>query len=302
MTNSFLKKAQDTCTVLVQSVLSESLIEFINIIIPWIHALPQANKRGLFRKNSTHLVSIFLGMLAFLLKVPATMVESNINALCSSLEKGVKKAIENDPRIAKTGNLSCCEPCAIYSNESKQNTKAESNAAGNVKNPCSDNANMARTSPHNSVESVNLYSSNHLPKAQEQCAQGPGLTQKECFAGSNDPIPGFTHGFISNKSMRKSMDDFDVKPDDSAQKLNRRKSSVGTTKYGYNMISSQKMRFFERVADKSQQDIVDQEVRLMKAHLHNRSSSVPKNMWMISGRGRNPRPLHDFEIGSKSKL
>ena len=43
----------------------------------------------------------------------------------------------------------------------------------------------------------------------------------------------------------------------------------------------------------SRQDVIDQEVRLMRSRIKYRSQSVPKNVLMISGLGRYPRPLQE---------
>ena len=63
-------------------------------------------------------------------------------------------------------------------------------------------------------------------------------------------------------------------------------------------FTSHKERFFEIKADMSRQDVIDQEVRIMKSRRSIRSESMPENILMISGRGRYARVVHEqYKIG-----
>ena len=77
---------------------------------------------------------------------------------------------------------------------------------------------------------------------------------------------------------------------------NGKSSSVNDDKILNKPIAtSQKLRFYELMADKSLDDIKDQQLRLLKARSLHRSTSISKQSILISGRGRNARIPHSVD-------
>ena len=87
-------------------------------------------------------------------------------------------------------------------------------------------------------------------------------------------------------------------PNQHNENSRRRRSSVVSSVPGNKLVPSQKLKFYEMLADKSIADIVDQEARLIDVHQRSeriRRQSLPKNILMVSGRGRHPQKPTDIE-------
>ena len=72
---------------------------------------------------------------------------------------------------------------------------------------------------------------------------------------------------------------------------NLRESSAKAGKRKAKPVTSHRERFFLLKADISRQDVVDQEVRLLQSRLEYRKQPAPRDIVMISGLGRYPRPV-----------
>ncbi len=82
----------------------------------------------------------------------------------------------------------------------------------------------------------------------------------------------------------------------SPEVVSRNRSLSPTQKKGPTLpANSQKLRFYELVAEKSPEDIHKEHIRLLEARTKYRNSLAPKEKLLISGHGRHPRPPIEME-------
>ena len=196
-----------------------------------------------------------------LLQVPSSLVGSQLGALYSSLEKGTN-VTSGSLKVVGNSDLLCCEPSRSYTTAGRHPDRNTSylvrDSTGHMNRNGKEYTTMREYSNGNDVSTLSMDDVVYVSGDQSNLS---GLHGRKL--SSHCP----------NK-LRKSA---------SASQLN-----LGSKPH----FVSHKQKFFELKANKSIDDVKDEHIRLMKARLHHRSMSLPKDDLMISGRGRNPRPPH----------
>ena len=178
------------------------------------------------------------------MKTPSKVVESNLLALCSALERSTAQVFSTWQQDR---------------NEMMQVHQKVFDARSVTETPIDAPKNEQNTSEIADITKYQQY----FPEAGSSSLDELAL---------HDVQPVYESGHVNGESKRSCP--VALKP--------RPKSAL-----------SQKDRFFELKADMSRQDVVDQEVRIMKFRHDNRRQSVPGNILVISGRGRYTHVLEE---------
>ena len=198
-----------------------------------------------------------LDFLVTFLKVPKTLVESNIRALYSSLEQSASKNIL--PANQCSDNI-CSEKICYIS--------------------CCETPRPGRS----------MYEKNAMTRPVRSSQKGSRTTEK-----MNETLRELDQAFASLsmnelQPIQESVLEFELLQDQPRNSQSLRKSSAPAVKRGRkNLATSQKLKFFELMADRSFDDIKDQHERLVQARTKFAKPDDSRETLIIAGRGRHPR-------------